>query len=133
MLIKAASFIFLGDTLFSSLVIANVGALVFFWFLYRLVEADYGPATARRAVILSAVFPTSFYLFLGYTEAPLLAFTVAAMYFGRQHKWWLAGIMAGCAALMKQPGVLLILPLGYMYWKQYITYNKKEERTIFLH
>ncbi len=124
MLIKVVSFLLFGQSLLAAVLVSNVAALIFFWYLYRLVDADYGEKVARRAVILSAVFPTSFYLFLGYTEAPLLAFTVASLYYGRQHKWWLAGLLAGCAALMKQPGVFLILPLGYMYWKQYVTYKK---------
>ncbi len=124
LLIRIASIFTLGNTLLAAIMVANVCAFVFFWYLYRLVEADYGEAVAKRAVILSAVFPTSFFLFLGYTEAPLLAFTVGALYYGRQQKWWVAGIFAGAAALIKQPGVFLIIPLGYMYWRQYVAYNK---------
>jgi hypothetical protein len=57
---------------------------------------------------------------------------VAAFYYGRQNKWWLAGIMGGCAALIKQPGVFLILPLAYMYWRQYITYRTKRGHILFI-
>jgi hypothetical protein len=124
LLIKIVSPLLLGHSLFASIIVANLSALIFFWFLYRLVEADYGEAVAKRAVILSAVFPTAFFLFMPYTEAPLLAFTTAALYYGRQHKWWLAGLLAGGAALVKQPGVFLTVPLGYMYWRQYVTYGK---------
>ncbi len=124
LLIKLLTPLAFGQSLLAAILVANLSALVFFWFLYRLVEADYGESVAKRAVILSAVFPTSFFLFMPYTEAPLLAFTVAALYYGRQHKWWLAGLLAGCAALVKQPGVFLILPLGYMYWRQYLAYAK---------
>lgn len=125
LMIKAASTVLFGHYLLAAILVANICAIFFFWFLYRLVEADYGREIAKRAVILSAVFPTSFFLFLGYTEAPLLAFSLAALYYGRQHKWWLAGILAGVAALIKQPGIFLIVPLGYMYWKQYVTYNTR--------
>jgi hypothetical protein len=125
MLIKVGSWFLGGDSVLAAIVVANVAALFFFWYLYRLVEADYGEQVAKRAVILSAVFPTSFFLFMGYTEAPLLAFTVASFYYGRQHKWWLAGLLAGCAALVKQPGVFLLLPLGYMYWRQYSHHRNK--------
>lgn len=123
-LIKLFSFLFLGNSLLAAIVVANLSALVFFWFLYRLVEADFGADIAKRAVILSAIFPTSFFLFMPYTEAPLLAFTTAALYYGRQHKWWLAGLLAGGAALVKQPGIFLIIPLSYMYWRQYFVYRK---------
>jgi hypothetical protein len=122
LLIRIAQ-IFVGNWLLASIVVANICALIFFWYLYRLVEADYGAAVAKRAVILSAIFPTSFFLFMGYTEAPLLCFTVMALYYGRQHKWWLAGVLAGCAALTKQPGILLFIPLAYMYFRQYLHFK----------
>lgn len=131
LLIKVVGFILGGQSLLAALLITNISALFFFWYLYRLVEADYGQTIARRSLVISAVFPTSFFLFMGYTEAPLMAFAVAAFYYGRQHKWWLAGILAGCAALTKQPGVFLMLPLGYMYWRQYTAYKVKD-RGVFL-
>jgi hypothetical protein len=132
LLIKLVSFLIGGQSLLAALLITNISALVFFWYLYRLAEADYGEEIARRAVIISAVFPTSFFLFMGYNEPPLLAFTVAAFYYGRQQKWWLAGILAGCAALVKQPGIFLLLPLGYMYWRQYVAYRDRRRGTLFL-
>jgi len=132
LLIKLVSFLIGGQSLLAALLVTNVSALLFFWYLYRLVEADYGEKIAKRAVIVSAIFPTSFFLFMGYTEAPFLAFTVAAFYYGRQNKWWLAGILAGCAAFIKQPGIFLILPLGYMYWRQYIVYKDKHKGALFL-
>jgi hypothetical protein len=132
LLIKLVSLLIGGQSLLAALLVTNISALIFFWYLYRLVEADYGQEVAKRAVIISAVFPTSFFLFMGYTESPLLAFTVAAFYYGRQQKWWLAGILAGCAALIKQPGIFLLLPLGYMYWRQYIAYRDKRRGALFL-
>ena len=56
LLIKIFSFLLMGNSLLAAIVVANLSALVFFWFLYRLVEADYGEAVAKRAVVLSAVF-----------------------------------------------------------------------------
>jgi len=118
LLILAIGPLFAGDSLLASFVIANLAAIVFFWYLYRLVELDHGEAVARRAVVLSAVFPSAFFLFLGYSEAPLLAFSVAALYYGRQGRWWLAGLLGGAAALTKQPGIFLAPALIYMYWQQ---------------
>lgn len=117
-LIKLASPLLLGDSLLAAMLIANLCALIFFWYLYRLVEPDFGADVATRAVILSAIFPASFYLFMGYTEAPLLAFMVASLYYARHKNWWLAGLLAGAAALTKQPGIFLLLPLAYIYWQQ---------------
>ena len=119
LLIKAATPLMLGNSLLAALVIANVCAVLFFWYLYRLVEMDFGADIARRAVVLSAVFPSAFFLFMGYTEAPLLAAMVASLFYARRGNWWLAGLLAGAAALIKQPGIFIIIPLACIYWQQY--------------
>jgi hypothetical protein len=117
LLIKVTGTVLGGQMLLAALLVANVATFFFFWYLYRLVLLDYSPSVARRAVLFSALFPTSFFLFLGYTEAPLLAFTVAAIYYARQQRWWAAGCLAVGAALVKQPGIFLLLPLAYLFWQ----------------
>jgi hypothetical protein len=121
LLIKLTGVLLFDQLLLAALVVANVAAFLFFWYLYRLVVLDYPPEVARRAVIVSAIFPTSFFLFLGYTEAPLLAFTVAALYYARRQCWWAAGLLAVGATLVKQPGVFLMLPLAYLFWQAWRT------------
>jgi hypothetical protein len=119
LLIKIASPLLLGDSLLAALVIANTCALIFFWYLYRLVQMDYDSQVARRAVLFGAIFPSSFFLFMGYTEAPLLAAIVASIYYARRGSWWLAGLLAGAAAFIKQPGIFILVPLAFIYWQQY--------------
>ena len=130
LLTKLFSMLLFGNSLLAALLVANISTIFFFWYFYRLVEADYGEQVAKRAVVFSAVFPTSYYLFLGYTEAPLLAFSLAAFYYGRQNKWWAAGILAGAAALVKQPGIFLLLPLAYMYVRQYAARTAGSSRSL---
>ncbi|MEA2573084.1 MAG: hypothetical protein QOH93_382 [Chloroflexia bacterium] len=121
LLIKLVNIFTLGDSVLSGWLIANFSAIIFFWYLYRLVESEYGAAAARRAVIFSAIFPASFFLFLGYVESTFLAATVAAFYYARASNWWLAGILGGMAALCKQPGVFLCVPFAYMYLREHAT------------
>jgi 4-amino-4-deoxy-L-arabinose transferase-like glycosyltransferase len=118
LLIKLFSFPLLGEYLLSALLVANLFALLFFWCLYRLVDMDYGAEVARRAVIWAAIFPTSFILFMGYTESIMLAAMVGAVYFARRGTWWLAGLLSGLAALTKQPGIFILLPLAYILWQE---------------
>lgn len=119
LLIKLVNPLLLGDSLLAALLIANACAIIFFWYLYRLAEMDYGIKVARRAVLLSALFPASFFLFMGYTEAPLLTAILAAIYYARRNVWWLSGMLAGTAAFIKQPGIFLLVPLICIYWQQY--------------
>ncbi|HET6261186.1 MAG TPA: hypothetical protein VFG99_02970 [Chloroflexia bacterium] len=115
LLINLVNFITFGNSMLSGLLIANFSAIIFFWYLYRLVEPEYGAAAARRAVVFSAVFPVSYFLFVGYVESTFLAATVSAVYYARASKWWAAGLRGGLAALLKQPGVFLSVPFAYMY------------------
>jgi len=117
--IKMITPLLLGDSLLAALVISNVCALLFFWYLYRLVEMDFGDKVARRAVLFSAIFPSSFFLFMGYTGALVLASMVASIYYARHEKWWLAGLLAGASAFLKQPGVFVVVPLACIYWQQF--------------
>jgi hypothetical protein len=118
LLIKAVSYPAMGDYLLAALIVSNICALLFFWFLYRLVNLDYGAEVARRAVVFAALFPSSFFLFMGYTESIVLAGMVGALYYARKGQWWQAGVLAGIAALTKEPGVFIFLPLAYIYWQQ---------------
>ena len=71
LLIKLVSPFLLGNSLLAALLIANACALIFFWYLYRLVEMDYGPEIARRAVLFSAIFPLFVLPFSWATRRPL--------------------------------------------------------------
>jgi len=53
-----------------------------------------------------------------------MAFIVMSLYYAREQKWWLAGVLAACAAFVKQPGIFLLVPLAYMFWRQYRSYGK---------
>jgi hypothetical protein len=119
LMIKMITPLVLGDSLLAALLITNIAALVYFWYLYRLVEMDFGDKVARRAVVFSAIFPSSFFFFLGYTGAVVLVAMVASIYYARHGKWWLAGLLAAAAALLKQPGIFILVPLGFIYWQQY--------------
>jgi hypothetical protein len=118
LLIKLLSFPLLGEYLLSALLIANLCALLFFWYLYRLVDMDYGPEVARRAVLWSAIFPTSFFLFMGYTESVILFAMVAAIFHARKGQWWAAGLLSGLAGITKQPGIFILVPLLYILWQE---------------
>ncbi len=119
LVIKMVTPLVSGNSLLAALLITNVATLIYFWYLYRLVEMDFGYKVARRAVFFSAIFPSSFFFFLGYTGSLVLASMVASIYYARHGKWWLAGLLAAAAALLSQPGVFILLPLGFIYWQQY--------------
>lgn len=117
MLIRVGSF-FLQNNLLVALLISNLAAIGVFYFAYRTANRLAYPLAAARTVIFLAVFPTSFFLFAGYTESLFLLMALASLDAAWQGRWGIAGILGALAALTKLQGVLLVVPLFYLWWKQ---------------
>ena len=107
------------DAAFSlaGLLISNAAALIAVFYLFRLVQREFGANVALLSVIYLALFPTAFFLSAIYSESLFLACSVACIYYAREHRWWLAGLCGGLASLTRAQGVLLLLPVLWEYWQ----------------
>jgi Gpi18-like mannosyltransferase len=117
LLIRGIGFL-VGNDLLAALLLSNaalLGALV--WF-YRLGLDLFEPAAVRRAMAYLVIFPTSFFLFAGYTESVFLFFALAAFWTAGRGKWVWTAILGALAAWTRLQGVLLVLPLAYLWWAQ---------------
>ena len=82
----------------------------------RLAVLETGSAAiARRSVWLLALFPASLFFSAVYTEALFLALSVGSFFAARQGRWAWAGILGGLAAMTRNVGVVLIVPLAILY------------------
>jgi hypothetical protein len=105
-------------------VLISLGALfVALYLLHRLIDLELGPKVADTAVIVTALFPTSFFLSAIYTEAVFLALTVGCVYSARLGWWGRAGILGALASATRLQGVLLLIPLTILLW-----YGPRDER-----
>lgn len=89
-------------------------ALMVFWRLsLELVKSE---ASARRAVLYLAIFPTSFYFSAVYTESLSLLWVLLAFYAIHRRKWEWAAVGAALASATRITGVLLagVLLLEYL-------------------
>jgi hypothetical protein len=102
----------LGDNLLAALLISNAALLGVFYLLYQTASVFADP---RRALVYLLIFPTSFFLFAAYTESLFLLFSLASLREGTRANWGRAGIWGALAALTRLQGVLLIVPLAYLY------------------
>ena len=87
--------------------------------LYRLVRLDATPAVARLTVILTALFPLGFFLVAPYTESVYLALTLAAVWFSRQGRPWMAGLAGFGVGLARWVGVFIAFALAVEYVQQH--------------
>jgi hypothetical protein len=97
--------------------VASVAAVLL---LYRVVARELGEAAGKRAAIFMLIFPTSYFLHIGYSESLFLALVLGAFLAARSDRWWLAGVLGGLAALTRLNGLLLIPALAaeaFVAWR----------------
>ena len=83
--------------------------------LHRLTELELGRAAAARVVWVLALFPTAVFLPAVMTEALFLALTVGAVYSARTGRLPWAVALGAAAALTRNTGVLLVVPIALLY------------------
>ena len=106
--------------------------LAFFFALIvfqRLVRREWGNEIANRALWLLAFFPTAFYFSAVYSESFFLLFSLLAFYLAGGGKWWQAGLAGLLAALTRNAGFMLVVPLGIMFLKQHGYHPRDWPRT----
>ena len=121
MLTRGLSVILGGRPLAAALLVSHaafLGALVVF---YLLTESEYDEATARRAVLYLALFPTAFFFFAPYSESLFLLLAVSSLAAARRGRWAIAGAAGALASATRSVGVLLPVPLAveaFHRWKE---------------
>ncbi len=107
--IKMMSFIF-GDYFISGLIVSTISLGIASYFLYKLVEEQFGSSTATKAVVFLLASPFSVFLGLVNTESLFLALVLAFFYMLYKRRWLLASTIGFLGALTKNQGVLLLIP-----------------------
>jgi len=79
--------------------------------LHRLAAIELGGEHARGTVLIMAFFPTALFFSAVYSESLFLLLTVGAVLAARRGKWAWAGIAGALAALTRNSGALLLVPL----------------------
>jgi hypothetical protein len=103
--------VYLGGLLVSWLAFA--AALVV---LFSLARLDLSRGRAQRAVLLTAIFPFSFFFGLVYTESVFLLLTLVAFYGFRTRRWITGGVAGGLATATRVNGILMLVPLAWIAW-----------------
>jgi Mannosyltransferase (PIG-V) len=125
-IIRGVSFAIGGHPLAAALLISNAsfaGSLVV---MYALTMREIGSVdVARRSVLYVAVFPTSFFFLAPYSESLFLLLVLLMFWFVRKDRWAPAALAAAGAALTRNLGVLLVVPLAveaYQQWRSHGRY-----------
>ncbi len=83
--------------------------------LYRLVALELDDERARLTVMLIAFCPMAYFFSAVYSESLYLALSVACIYQARMGRWAWAGLLGGLAAMSRNSGVMLAVPIVLLY------------------
>jgi Mannosyltransferase (PIG-V) len=104
-----------GSPLTAGIVISLACFLAALALLHRLAALELGERDARGTVLLVAFAPTAFFFSAVYSESLFLLVTVGAFLAARHGRWAAAGALGGLAALTRNSGVLLLVPLVLLF------------------
>jgi hypothetical protein len=104
-----------GSPLIAGLLVSLACFLAALVLLHRLAAIELGERDARGTVLLTAFFPSAFFFSAVYSESLFLLLSVGALLAARQGRWTWAGIAGGLAALARNSGVLLLVPLVLLF------------------
>ena len=77
-----------------------------------------------RAAWFLLIFPTAYFLHIGYTEALFMALVLGSFLAARTERWWLAGLLGGLAALTRVNGLVLMPALPAEALTQWFTIRR---------
>jgi hypothetical protein len=117
-----------GDPLVSVFVVTTIASMFVAPLLYRLVRHDEEASVALRAAWFLLIFPTAYFLHIGYTEALFMALVLGSFLAARTDRWWLAGALGGLAALARINGLVLIPALAAEAFTQWLQRPPAERR-----
>lgn len=104
------------DPTVSLIIVGNISSLALFWAFYSLAKLSLKKENALIALVLFASFPVSFIFFAPYTESMFVLWVVLAFYNLHQERWSLVALFTLLAALTRQQGVFLALPIMWYAW-----------------
>jgi hypothetical protein len=118
-LVRVTSYV-LSDELLSAFFVSGVASVAAGLLLYNLARVDEEPEeVARASVFYLLIFPTAYFLHIGYNESLFLACALGAFVAARRRCWWAAGLLGFFAALARINGVLLLPALAFEAWAEY--------------
>ncbi len=108
-----------GKYLISAFVISTVTSIAAGILFRRLLLLDYSEQLAERAVFFLFIFPTSYFLHIGYSESLFLVMVLGAFLAARSGRWWLSGALGALSCMTRAMGPILVPALALEAFQEY--------------
>ena len=116
----------------AALLVSGAASICAGLLLRRLVELDYPAKVARLAVWFLFIFPTAYFLHIGYTESLFLALVLGCVLAARMQFWAVAGALGALACFTRVNGLLLVPTLLVEAWWQYRLTRRFDRRWLWI-
>ncbi len=110
---------FSGNYLAAGLIVSGIACVVAAILLRRLVQLDYPVSVAMSSVWFFLIFPTTYFLHVGYTESLFLALALGCVLAARVDRWRLAGLLGAFCWMTRAGGAILVPALAIEATQQY--------------
>ena len=107
--------IVIGSDLIAGVLVSLVAFIVALALLYRLARLELDSPRAEATVMLIAFCPMAYFFSAIYTESLYLALSLGCLLCARSGRWFWAGLLGGLAALSRNSGVVLVVPVVLMF------------------
>ena len=101
-----------GNSLVAAFVVSGIALLIAALMFRRLIALDFSTDVARRGVWFFLIFPTAYYLHIGYSESLFLALMLGSIFAARKERWWLAGVLGALSWATRANGIILLPTLA---------------------
>ncbi len=108
-----------GEMVISGLVASNLLLVLGVISLYRLFTLDFDEHIAVMSIIFLITFPSAYFFSRSGPESLFLFLVVTSFLYARKNHWITASLLGALATLARPQGILLLLPLLVLYYKQY--------------
>jgi mannosyltransferase PIG-V len=121
-----------GDYLVSAFIVSGFASVAVAVILRTIVQLDYAADVARRAVWFFLIFPTAYFLHIGYTESLFLALALGSIMAARLERWWVAGMLGALCWMTRANGIILIPTLAVEAAHQYTVTKRWQWRWLWI-
>jgi Mannosyltransferase (PIG-V) len=97
-----------GNYVVAAFIVSGFALIAATMVLRRIVELDFSSAVALRTVWFLLIFPTAYFLHIGYTESLFLALAFGSIFAARTERWWVAGLLGGLSWMTRANGVVVL-------------------------
>ena len=121
-----------GSYLAAGLIVSGIASIAAAVLLRRLVQLDYDNAVALRSVWFFLIFPTAYFLHVGYSESLFLALALGSVLAARTDRWGLAGLLGAFCWLTRATGAILVPTLAVEIAQKYSTNRRWNRRWLWI-